>query len=127
MDQISQLKCLLSEKVAVYSGDDSLTLPMLSLGAAGVVSIASHLIGKEIKEMLKSFAGGDFDKALTLHLQLFPMFKGLFITTNPVPLKEALNLLGMQVGGLRLPLSGASAKEIDYIKGLLKGYGLGPA
>ncbi len=124
MDQMSQLKMLLADKMAIYSGDDSLTLPMVALGAAGVVSIASHLVGNEIKEMLNAFATGDVKRAQELHNYLFPMFKGLFITTNPVPVKEALNLLGKDVGGLRLPLYQANEAEIAQLQELLASYKL---
>ncbi len=124
MDQLSLLKNTVPETVAIFSGDDSLTLPMLALGAAGVVSIASHLVGKEIKQMLESFSSGDVKRAQQLHNYLFPMFKGLFITTNPVPVKEALNILGMDVGGLRLPLCNANEGEIDQLKELLSRYHL---
>jgi len=124
MDQMSTLKNILPEKVAIYSGDDSQTLPMLSLGAQGVVSIASHLIGPQIKQMLNAFAKGDVKEAQSLHNQLFAMFKGLFITTNPVPVKEALNLIGMEVGGVRLPMCGANEGEITQLKQLLSSYRL---
>jgi len=124
MDQMSQLKSMLPDSMAIYSGDDSLTLPMLALGAAGVVSIASHVVGNEIKEMLNSFAAGDVKRAQELHSHLFPMFKGLFITTNPVPVKEALNILGMDVGGLRLPLCQANEAEIIQLQKLLASYNL---
>ncbi len=119
MDQVSELKKLVSDKIMIYSGDDSMTLPMMALGARGVVSIASHLVGMEIKHMIEAFAAGDFEKALNLHLKLFPVFRGLFVTTNPVPLKEALNLLGMDVGGLRPPLCFADENEKAFIKELL--------
>ena len=124
MDQMSLLKNILPETMAIYSGDDSLTLPMLALGAAGVVSIASHVMGIEIKEMLNSFAAGDMKRAQELHNHLFPMFKGLFITTNPVPVKEALNILGKDVGGLRLPLCKANEAEIIQLQQLLANYNL---
>lgn len=124
MDQMSQLKNLLPQQFAIYSGDDSQTLPMLSLGAAGVVSIASHVVGREIKRMLEAFAVGEVEKAQQLHNYLYSMFKGLFITTNPVPVKEALNLLGMKVGGLRMPMCAANAGEIAQIKQLLTDYKL---
>lgn len=119
MDQVSLLKTLINDKAVIYSGDDSLTLPIMSLGGIGVVSIASHIIGQEIKDMIKSFSAGDTKKAAEIHSKLFPIFKGLFITTNPVPVKEALNLLGMEVGGFRLPLTNASVLEIEFIKKLL--------
>jgi 4-hydroxy-tetrahydrodipicolinate synthase len=126
MDQMSLLKNLLPESMAIYSGDDSLTLPMLALGASGVVSIASHLVGPEIKQMLEAFAGGEVRRAQEIHNHLFPLFKGLFITTNPVPVKEALNMLGKDVGGLRLPLCQAEPKEREQLKNLLLRYGLLP-
>ncbi len=124
MDQMSVLKNILPEKVSVYSGDDSLTLPMLALGGQGVVSIASHVIGPQIKQMMEAFAAGDVKGAQALHNELFGMFKGLFITTNPVPVKQALNLMGMDVGGVRLPMCGANVGEITQLKQLLTSYNL---
>lgn len=119
MDQVSALMTLLPEDMTVYSGDDSLTLPMMALGARGVVSIASHLVGNQILAMIEAFNQGEVKSAADLHKQLFPIFKGLFITTNPVPLKEALNQLGKNVGGLRLPLAEASPTEKTFIQELL--------
>jgi 4-hydroxy-tetrahydrodipicolinate synthase len=119
MDQVSTLMTLLPEDMTVYSGDDSLTLPMMALGARGVVSIASHLVGNQILAMIEAFNQGEVKSAADLHKQLFPIFKGLFITTNPVPLKEALNQLGKNVGGLRLPLAEASPTEKTFIQELL--------
>ncbi|MGI5920256.1 MAG: 4-hydroxy-tetrahydrodipicolinate synthase [Syntrophomonadaceae bacterium] len=119
MDQVSLLRNLLPDSVVIYSGDDSLTLPLMSVGAAGVVSIASHLVGRKIKQMIEAYLAGDVKKATAMHLELFPVFKGLFIATNPVPLKEAMNMLGMEVGGLRLPLTGASETEKDRIRKML--------
>lgn len=119
MDQVSTLMTLLPEDMTVYSGDDSLTLPMMALGARGVVSIASHLIGNEILAMIDAFYNRETKRAFDLHKQLFPIFKGLFITTNPVPLKEALNQLGQSVGGLRLPLIEANETEKIFIRELL--------
>lgn len=122
MDQMSMLKNILPEKIAIYSGDDSLTLPMVALGAAGVVSITSHLVGNQIKQMLNAYAAGDAPGAQQMHNYLFPIFKGLFITTNPIPVKEALNLMGMDVGGLRLPMCRASQGELEQIRNLLNAY-----
>ncbi|MEQ8199827.1 MAG: 4-hydroxy-tetrahydrodipicolinate synthase [Syntrophomonadaceae bacterium] len=124
MDQMSALKNMLPDKIAIYSGDDSQTLPMLALGAQGVVSIASHLIGPQIKQMMEAFARGDVKGAQSLHNHLFAMFKGLFITTNPVPVKQALNLIGVEVGGVRLPMCGANEGEIAQLKQLLARYNL---
>jgi len=124
MNQVSQLAYLLPEGMKVYSGDDSLTLPMMALGAHGVVSVASHLVGKDIQRMITAFNNGDTREATRIHLALFPIFKGLFITTNPVPLKEAMNILGLEVGGLRLPLTRASQQEHEFIRNMLMSTGL---
>ncbi|MBC7345164.1 MAG: 4-hydroxy-tetrahydrodipicolinate synthase, partial [Clostridia bacterium] len=88
MDQVSKLKASLKREFVIYSGDDSLTLPMLALGCRGVVSVASHLVGTRIKDMILAYEQGDGGRALDIHLSLFPLFKALFVTTNPVPVKE---------------------------------------
>ncbi len=119
MDQVSLLKNLIADKASIYSGDDSFTLPILALGGKGVVSIASHIIGKDIKKMIDLFYAGEVAAATKLHLKLFPIFKGLFIASNPVPLKEALNMRGMDVGNFRLPLTNASLEEKAFIKEIL--------
>ncbi|MCL6446641.1 MAG: 4-hydroxy-tetrahydrodipicolinate synthase [Armatimonadetes bacterium] len=119
MDQVSELRRLLPDHFAIYSGDDSLTLPMLSLGAKGVVSVASHVVGPRIKEMVNAFMAGNVTLATQIHLQLYPIFKGLFITTNPVPVKAALNMLGFQAGPPRLPLVEATPAEKESIKKVL--------
>ncbi|MDD3653097.1 MAG: 4-hydroxy-tetrahydrodipicolinate synthase [Desulfotomaculaceae bacterium] len=120
MDQVSELKRLLPEHYAIYSGDDSLTLPILSLGGKGVVSVASHLVGQQIKEMINAYTSGNTALATKIHLDLMPIFKGMFITTNPAPVKAALNLKGMQVGGLRLPMAEVTDLEREKIKTLLE-------
>ena len=88
----------------IYSGEDALTLPMLAVGGAGVVSVASHLVGNQIQQMIHAFESGFTTEAAQIQHQLFPLFKALFCTTNPIPVKAALTMLGWQVGGLRLPL-----------------------
>ncbi len=118
MDQVSELKSSLPASFTVYSGDDSLTLPMLSLGCAGVVSVASHLIGNQIKSMVDAFLNGEIEKALKWHLLLFPIFRGLFITSNPVPVKFLLNEIGFKAGGYRLPLVGPTQSEQTFLKEL---------
>jgi 4-hydroxy-tetrahydrodipicolinate synthase len=120
MDQLSEIKSFVSDQFFIYSGDDSLTLPMLSLGGVGVVSVASHLVGLEIQQMISCFANGDHDKALEIHLQLLPFFKVLFITSNPVPLKFALNSIGIDVGGVRLPLVQPDLSEQEQILQVIK-------
>ncbi|MCL4531611.1 MAG: 4-hydroxy-tetrahydrodipicolinate synthase [Actinobacteria bacterium] len=88
----------------VYSGDDSSTLPILSLGGYGIVSVASHLIGKQIQRMIGHFRAGEVDAAAKLHRELLPLVNALFVVTNPIPLKYALNKVGFRVGKPRLPL-----------------------
>ncbi|MFZ5591879.1 MAG: 4-hydroxy-tetrahydrodipicolinate synthase [Bacillota bacterium] len=124
MDQVSELRRVLPDDFVIYSGDDSLTLPMLALGARGIVSVAAHLVGNEIKQMINAFMAGNITLATQLHLKLYPLFKGLFITTNPVPLKTALTLLGWPVGGPRLPLVETTAQEKESIKKVMEQAGL---
>ncbi|NLI92169.1 MAG: 4-hydroxy-tetrahydrodipicolinate synthase [Peptococcaceae bacterium] len=119
MDQVSELRSILPDSFAIYSGDDSLTLPMLSLGCSGIVSVASHLIGNQIKKMIEAFLQGDIHKALQWHLLLLPVFKGMFIATNPVPVKYLLNEIGLNAGGYRLPIVGPTASEQAFLKELL--------
>jgi len=104
LDTVSTIRALANPEFLIYSGDDSLTLPMLSIGANGVISVASHLVGKYLTEMIDSFFVGKVDDARRIHLELFPLFKGLFFITNPIAVKAALNLMGVDVGGLRPPL-----------------------
>ncbi|MBC7107055.1 MAG: 4-hydroxy-tetrahydrodipicolinate synthase [Firmicutes bacterium] len=120
LDQVTELRRLLPDQFAIYSGDDSLTLPMLALGARGVVSVASHVAGRRIQEMINAFSAGNVTLAAKIHAELFPLFKVLFITTNPVPVKAALNFLGLQVGGPRLPLVEATEGEKEKIRECLE-------
>lgn len=120
LEQVTELRRLLPDHFAIYSGDDSLTLPMLALGARGVVSVASHVAGKRIQEMINAFTAGNVTLAAKIHAELFPLFKVLFITTNPVPVKAALNFLGLQVGGPRLPLVEATEAEKEKIRECLE-------
>lgn len=124
MDQLTQLKMLLPNDFIIFSGDDSLTLPMMALGAQGVVSVASHIIGKELNTMVYAFAEGRTEEALKIHLSLFDVFKTLFITTSPIPLKEALKMWGKSNGVLRLPLCEANEKERQEIAQMMKNHGL---
>jgi 4-hydroxy-tetrahydrodipicolinate synthase len=104
LDQVSQIRRMTPPEFAIYSGDDSLTLPMLAIGAKGVVSVASHLVGDRLQQMIQAFESGQVQKATQIHLELLSLFKVLFVTTNPIPVKAAMSLQGWQVGDLRLPL-----------------------
>ncbi|MCR4881784.1 MAG: 4-hydroxy-tetrahydrodipicolinate synthase [bacterium] len=104
LDQVSEIILNCPQDFTVLSGDDSLTLPMLSLGARGVVSVASHIIGKEIKQMIRLFKLGKVNEAAALHASFYPTFKKIFMAPNPVPIKAALNKLGFISDTVRNPL-----------------------
>ena len=115
-DQASEMVRAVRGKLRVYSGDDSLTLPMMAVGAYGVVSVVSNVAGRLVADMVKAFAAGETARATELHLQLLPLFKGLFLTTNPIPVKAALRLQGFDAGGLRLPLIEATEEQITAVR-----------
>lgn len=119
LDQASQIRCLTSPEFAIYSGDDSLTLPMLAVGGSGVVSVASHLVGEQLQQMIKAFEVGQVQVATQIHLQLFDLFKALFLTTNPIPVKTALKLQGWDVGSTRPPLCDPPVEVTQKLKDVL--------
>lgn len=108
----------------LYSGDDSLTLPLMAIGAHGIISVAAHVVGEKMQAMVSAFIKGDVTGAAKLHQELFPIFKSLFITSNPVPLKEALQILGLPGGPVRLPLAGLNNSQKEIIAKTLKEAGL---
>ncbi|MHB1654685.1 MAG: 4-hydroxy-tetrahydrodipicolinate synthase [Desulfitobacteriaceae bacterium] len=120
IDQVSELKSILPQEFQVYSGDDSFTLPMLALGCSGIVSVAAHVIGDEMKQMVDAWFNGDTAVAQRWHLKLYPVFKGIFITANPVPVKALLNIMGIKAGGVRLPLVDATEEEQEFLAKLIK-------
>ncbi|AZR72419.1 4-hydroxy-tetrahydrodipicolinate synthase [Anoxybacter fermentans] len=120
LNQVSKIRSLTSPDFAIYSGDDSLTLPILAVGGTGVVSVASHVVGNQIKEMIKLFKAGKVREASLLHCHLLPIFQGIFITTNPIPIKFLLNKLGHQVGPVRPPLVNPTEEESKYLLKLLQ-------
>lgn len=111
MDAITEMKLICPEDFSIYSGDDSLTLPMLSLGARGVISVASHIFGSELKSMIRNYKTGEFLAALNMHKKLYPAFKKLFMAPNPVPVKAALAHKGIIEDVVRRPLVELSDDE----------------
>ncbi|GAB3056376.1 4-hydroxy-tetrahydrodipicolinate synthase [Virgibacillus ainsalahensis] len=103
----------------LYSGDDGLTLPALSIGGAGVVSVASHVIGNEMQEMVASFKKGDIAGAASLHQDLLPVMEALFAAPSPAPVKAALNISGVPVGGVRLPMMPLDREETAVLQNVL--------
>ncbi len=112
------------KRFAVYSGDDGLTLPMLSVGAIGVISVASHIVGKEIKEMITKFYKGDVKGALDMHIRLTPVFKSLFTTTNPILVKSAMRMIGLDPGSLRPPMLRATPEQEEKLEKVLREAGV---
>jgi len=124
LDQVSELRRALPDHFAIYSGDDSMILPIMSLGGKGVVSVASHIVGPKIQEMVNAFTSGNVTMATKIHSSLYPVIKVLFITTNPVPVKAAMNMLGWKVGAPRLPMVEATESEREAIKRALADFQL---
>ncbi len=122
--QFAEVVKLVNKDFLVYSGDDALTLPALAVGGYGVVSVASHIVGREMKTMIEAYVEGDNNKAAEIHLKLLDIFNKLFIVANPIPVKAALNLMNVNVGGLRLPLTSAKSNILDILRKELKLLGL---
>src|SRR2546430_2380446 len=123
-DRVSQLRASLGLKFTILSGDDSLTLPFMAVGAQGVVSVASNIIPREVAHMVQAFAIGKPSVALELHDKFYPLFKDLFIETNPVPIKDALAMAGQIEEEYRLPLVPMNPKNRETLKATLKACGL---
>lgn len=123
-DRVSQLRAALGPKFTILSGDDSLTLPFMAVGAQGVVSVASNLIPRELSQMVRAFAAGKLSVALKLHDTFYPLFKDLFVETNPVPVKAALAMLGQIEEEYRLPLVPMSPKNCEALKATLRTCGV---
>jgi 4-hydroxy-tetrahydrodipicolinate synthase len=123
-DRVSQLRAALGPKFTILSGDDSLTLPFMSVGAQGVVSVASNVIPREVANMVRAFAAGRPAAALKLHAKLYPLFKDLFIESNPAPVKAALAMQGLIAEELRLPLVPISQQNRAVLRATLKACGV---
>ena len=124
IEEVTELRALCGSEFAIYSGDDSLLLPMLSVGAVGVVSVASHIAGLQIKEMILSFQKGDVAKALVIHEKLQDLFSALFETTNPIPIKAALVSMGWDVGSPRPPLTQLNYEKTQYLREIIRNLSL---
>jgi 4-hydroxy-tetrahydrodipicolinate synthase len=123
-DRVTQLRAALGPRFEILSGDDSLTLPFMAVGAQGVISVVSNVIPRQVAQMVKAYAAGKTAAALKLHQQYYPLFKDLFIETNPVPVKAALAMLGQIQEEYRLPLVPMSAKNREVLKATMKAVGL---
>jgi len=126
LDQVSDIIMRCSDRLTVLSGDDSLTLPMLAVGACGVISVVSNIVPHAVQQMIEFFEQGRIAEAAGRHLALFPLIKAMFVESNPIPVKWAMNALGMAAGEPRLPLLPLSEKHRPMVLERLRAYGLKP-
>ena len=122
LDAVAKIISQTRKDFLVWSGNDGDTLPILALGGYGVISVASHLVGNQIKEMIDNATSGKVDEAASIHRRLLPLINALFIVSNPIPVKYALNYIGFNVGKPRLPLTEPDEKSAAVIKDTLKNY-----
>ena len=123
LDQCSQI--LNATNLTVLSGDDSLTLPMMSIGAEGVISVAGNIVPGDLLAMVKAALAGNFAEAACMHHKLFPLCRDMLsLATNPIPVKAAMKLLGRDTGELRLPMTELEPKELESLRGTLVRYGI---
>jgi 4-hydroxy-tetrahydrodipicolinate synthase len=123
-DRVSQLRSVLGPRFVILSGDDSLTLPFMAVGAQGVISVATNVIPRQVVQMVQAYAAGKTGAALRLHQKYYPLFKDLFIETNPVPVKAALAMMGQIEEEYRLPLVPMSAKNREVLRATMKAVGV---
>ena len=121
-EQIAKIIQETGDDFFVWSGNDSDTFPIMAIGGYGIISVASHLVGKQIKQMIDSFVSGKVAEAADIHRRLLPLVDALFIVSNPIPVKYAVNQVGFRVGKPRLPLTEPDEKTAAIIKGVLKNY-----
>jgi 4-hydroxy-tetrahydrodipicolinate synthase len=123
-DDVSRILAACGPDFTVMSGDDSMTLPFMSVGARGVISVASNIVPKEMGAMVRAFAAGKTQEALSWHRRLFPLCRTLFIETNPIPVKTAMGMLGLCSADLRLPLAPMEESNVSRLKSALREFGL---
>jgi 4-hydroxy-tetrahydrodipicolinate synthase len=124
ISQIARIKLLCGDRLDIYSGNDDQVIPILSLGAIGVISVIANVIPAEVHNMCELYFNGEHAKALKIQLGFLPLNDALFIETNPIPVKTAMNLMGMEVGFLRLPLCEMEDSNLQILKKELKSYNL---
>jgi 4-hydroxy-tetrahydrodipicolinate synthase len=124
LEQVSQIVQHTAGDFAVLSGEDSLTFPILALGGKGVISVVSNIIPADVAAMIAAFEKGDRDKARELHFKMFELMKAMFIETNPIPVKTAMEIMGLCSAEMRLPLSPMAESNIQKLKKAMKDYKL---
>jgi 4-hydroxy-tetrahydrodipicolinate synthase len=124
VQQASEILAACGDRITVLSGDDPLTVPMMALGAKGVITVTANLVPREMAAMVNAYLAGQLDEAKRLHYKLSPLFAALFYETNPIPVKEALAMMGKIDGEIRLPLSPMASDTHEKLSRVLKEYGL---
>jgi len=124
LEQMSRIKALCPESFQLVSGDDGLTLPVLSIGGIGIISVISNIVPRDVSDLVSAYELGDIKKAQALHYKLLPLVKAMFIETNPIPVKTALGLMGMCEPDLRLPMCALAPENLEKVEKALKDYGL---
>jgi len=124
LDQMSRIKQLCGAKFDLISGDDSLTLPVLSIGGVGIISVVANIVPKDVANLVTEFEKGNMQKAKEIHYKLLPLIKAVFLETNPIPIKTAMGLLGMCEPDLRLPMCAMAPENLEKLKKALADYGL---
>jgi len=124
LDQMSRIKALCGKNFDLISGDDSLTLPLLSIGGTGIISVVANIVPKDVATLVSEFEKGNIQKAQDLHYRLLPLIKAVFIETNPIPVKTAMGLMGLCEPDLRLPMCSMLPENLEKLKTALKEYGL---
>lgn len=124
LDQMSRIKALCPAGFVLISGDDSLTLPVLSIGGTGIISVVANIVPQDAAGLVAAFEKGDIKTAQKLHYKLLPLVKAMFIETNPIPVKTALGLMGMCAPDLRLPMCAMSPENLEKLKKAMRDYGL---
>jgi 4-hydroxy-tetrahydrodipicolinate synthase len=124
LNQMSEIRNMCHKDFALISGDDTLTLPVLSIGGCGVISVVANIVPKDVSDMVKAFMDRDIEKAMSLHYKMLPLIKAMFFETNPIPVKTAMGIMGMLEPDLRLPMCDMSKANREKLERALKDYGL---
>ena len=120
LDQVSEIVRTARPGFQVYSGDDGLTLPVLAVGGCGIISVAGHVVAERMQEMIGAYLAGDVKKAQSIHIELMPFFKVIFVTTNPIPIKTAVNLMGLNGGTFRPPMVSPTPAETEQLRAVMQ-------
>ena len=120
LDQVSEIVRTARPGFQVYSGDDGLTLPILSVGGCGIISVAGHVVAERMQEMIGAYLAGDVKLAQAIHIELMPFFQVIFVTTNPIPIKTAVNLMGLPGGCFRPPMVPPTAAETEQLRTVMR-------